>query len=381
MNVTSPLRWMRRTSDGSTGRLLQLCVGYFFFYIVFLVATKYFTDYILQDIADPAKLASMTAKMNIEFLVYSTVGGNLACLVIVFLFRWYRLKSERHVRLGRISFPIELLYIIPSGICTAVVIPTTTLMYTLPITVMVAMVIMRGSIIVISRLVDAIQIAQGILKKKVYMQEEMGVVFAVLAVSVQLFYERGSTHFDLLGSPLASVILAGYIAAYFIRLYIMNYYRNTRTAGAPQDNKAFFAVEQITAGVVLLAALVMLSLYGNSDIRQLALFHESLTSPSVHWRWETALGAFFGAQAFFAVFLFMFKGRTATFSGLVNRLTSLVAGTASTLIVYFTFGGKLPQEKDWVSLAFIFVAVSFLAVAERKRTRELLTAERPSVMS
>lgn len=35
---------------------------------------------------------------------------------------------------------------------------------TLPISVMVAMVIMRGSIIIISRLIDAIQIRQGILK-------------------------------------------------------------------------------------------------------------------------------------------------------------------------------------------------------------------------
>ena len=65
---------------------------------------------------------------------------------------------------GKLEFPSELLYIVPSGICTAVVIPTTTLMYMLPISVMVAMVIMRASVIIISRVVDAIQIHQNILR-------------------------------------------------------------------------------------------------------------------------------------------------------------------------------------------------------------------------
>jgi hypothetical protein len=365
---------MWKTTEGSTGRLIQLCIGYFFLYIFFLVASKYFTDYVVQGIADPVVLKEMKTKMNVEFLVYSTIGGNLLCLVIVFAFRWYKLKSNNMIKFAGMNIPSELLYIIPSGICTAIVIPTTTLMYTLPITVMVAMVMMRGSIIVISRIVDAIQIAQGILKKKVYFQEEMGVVFAILAVCVQLFYERGNAQFDFISYTPAVAILSSYIIAYFIRLYIMNYYRNTRTKGVPQDNKGFFSIEQITAGVVLL--LVGLGLYHltNSDVKQIVLFKESFITPSMHWRWEVIAGIFFGAQAFLSVFLFMFKGRTATFSGLVNRLTSLIAGTASTLIVYYTFGGKFPEQKDWLSLLFILVAVGFLTVAERRRTQELLAA-------
>jgi hypothetical protein len=363
---------MFKTTEGSTKRLIQLCIGYFFLYIVFLIASKYFTDYVLQGIADPVVLKELKTKMNVEFLVYSTIGGNLLCLIIVFAFRWYKLKSNNFIKFAGMNIPSELLYIIPSGICTAVVIPTTTLMYTLPITVMVAMVMMRGSIIVISRIVDAVQIAQGILKKKVYFQEEMGVVFAILAVCVQLFYERGNAQFDFIRYTPAVVILSSYIIAYFIRLYIMNYYRNTRAKGVPQDNKGFYALEQISAGIVLL--LVGLGLYHltNSDIIQISLFKSSFTFPSVHWGWEMFAGTFFGAQAFLSVFLFMFKGRTATFSGLVNRLTSLIAGTVSTIIVYFTFGGKFPDQKDWLSLLFILIAVGFLSRAEKKRSAELI---------
>jgi len=366
---------MWKTTEGSTGRLIQLCIGYFFLYIFFLVASKYFTDYVLQGIADPLVLKEMKTKMNVEFLVYSTIGGNLLCLLIVFAFRWYKLKSNNMIKFVGMNIPAELLYIVPSGICTAVVIPTTTLMYTLPITVMVAMVIMRGSIIVISRIVDAIQIRRGILKKKVYFQEEMSVVFAILAVGVQLFFERGNAQFDFISYTPAVVILSSYIVAYFIRLYIMNYYRNTRSRSVPQDNKGFFAIEQITAGVVLLLIGLGLYHFSNSDTKQIVLFKESFITPSIHWRWEVIAGVFFGAQAFLSVFLFMFKGRTATFSGLVNRLTSLIAGTASTLIVYFALGGKFPEQKDWVSLVFILVAVGFLSFAERRRAKELIAAQ------
>jgi hypothetical protein len=78
--------------------------------------------------------------------------------------------------------------------------------------------------------------------------------------------------------------------------------------------------------------------------------------------------------AFFSVFIFMFKGRTATFAGLVNRLTSLIAGTTATLVFGLVFGGRLPGLTDWVSLCFILGAVAFLTIAERRRAAELAAA-------
>ena len=79
-------------------------------------------------------------------------------------------------------------------------------------------------------------------------------------------------------------------------------------------------------------------------------------------------------MAFFSVFIFMFKGRTATFTGLVNRLTSLVAGTTVTLLFYALYGGKFPSMQDWVSLGFILVSIAFLTKAETRRARELVAA-------
>lgn len=358
---------MWKTADGSTGRLIQLAFGYFFFYVITGITVKYFTG---------SSTAGYPGMNEIEYLVYSTAGGNLIALAVAVALRWYRMTSNKIVTWGTLRFPQEIVYIIPSGFCTAVVIPTTTLMYLLPISVMVAMVIMRASVIIISRFVDAIQIRQGILKKRVYAEENYAVVFALLAAAMNVFWVAPGD-FDFMHSSAAVSILGSYVVAYSIRIYIMNYYKNTRDQGVKLDNNGFFAIEQIAATAVLVAAGCIL--YNAADWFEstnegLLTFTRSIASPHPAWGWGVAAGFAFGIVAFFSVFIFMFRGRTATFAGLVNRLTSLVAGTSATLVSYFLFQGGFPKPQDWISLGFILIAVWFLSRAEKKRTQELLLA-------
>lgn len=359
---------MWKTVEGSTARLLQLCAGYFVFYVITGVTVRYFQFY-PAEFGGP-KMAGMT------FLTYSTVGGTMICLGWVLAFRWYRLKSNRMISMAGFSFPSEFLYIIPSGICTAVVIPTTTLMYSLKgVSVMVAMVLMRGSVIVISRIVDTLQIRQGIMHKKIYFEENVGVAFALLAVGTKIFWGvffGFGNSFDFLHSRAAMTILFCYVSAYAFRIYIMNYFKNTRPKGVPYDNKGFFAVEQISASVVLVwvGAGLFFGFLGAGG-EQAELFKEALVSPHPAWMGAGFAGVAFGIVAFFSVFIFMFRGRTATFAGLVNRLTSLVAGTTATLIFWVFYRGKFPTPQDWLSLVFILFAVGFMTVAERKRAAEL----------
>jgi hypothetical protein len=378
---------MSNDKSGSTSRLIQLCFGYFAFYTVTGVLVKYFTQ-----LREP-KMSDMA------FLFNNTVGGSIFAVGVVLLFGWIRLKSNQLVRWGPFQVPSEVAYIIPSGICTAVVIPTTTLMYTLPISVLVAMVIMRGSIIVISRLVDEVQIRQGILKKQVFREENLAVVFALMAVATNVLLlplvdflaardipadqwlglkaGAGRGSFDFLHSVPAMTILSSYIVAYSIRLYIMNFYKNTRATGVAQDNKGFFAIEQLAASgtMLLIGALLFFGpgAFGWSDFRVVA-FGEAIRHPDLA---AVLSGVPYGILAFFSVFIFMFKGRTATFAGLVNRLTSLVAGTAATLLLFFFFHTRFPTAQDWISLLFILVAVYFLSRAEKLRMAEMATAPTP----
>ena len=379
---------MTQDRSASTARLVQLCAGYFAFYTMTGVLVKYFTQ-----LRDP-KMSDMA------FLFNNTLGGSAFALAVVLLFRWVRLRSNRMERWGPFQVPSEARYIIPSGVCTAIVIPTTTLMYTLPISVLVAMVIMRGSIIVISRLVDEVQIRQGILKKRVFHEENLAVIFALLAVGtnvvllplvdflaarnipadrwlgLQAGAGRGS--FDFLGSVPAMTILVSYLIAYSIRLYIMNYFKNTRAAGVEQDNRGFFAIEQLAAAGTMAGIGVLLfvgpGLFGWSDFRVLE-FRDAMAHPDPA---AVLSGLPYGVVAFFSVFIFMFKGRTATFAGLVNRLTSLVAGTSATLLLALLFGTRLPTAQDWISLVFILIAVYFLTRAEQLRSAELGATPEPA---
>jgi hypothetical protein len=161
-------------------------------------------------------------------------------------------------------------------------------------------------------------------------------------------------------------ILGLYIVAYSIRLYIMNYFKNTRAHGVRLDNRGFFAIEQLAASgtLAVVALLVLLGPgWGTQDPR-VAEARAALLAPD-----PVAIlsGIPFGIVAFFSVFLFMFQGRTATFAGLVNRLTSLLAGTTATLLLWWLFGSAPPSRTDWASFLFILIAVAFLARAERKR--------------
>ncbi|MFI5371067.1 MAG: hypothetical protein ACHQ52_05870 [Candidatus Eisenbacteria bacterium] len=372
------LAFMLRTRTGSTGRLIQLCLGYFVTYVATGVLVKVFTGGIRQP-----------RMSEVAYLFNNTFGSSLLCVAVVVLFGWLRLKSARTIRVLGLELPSEVLYIVPSGVCTAIVIPATTMLYLLPISVMVAMVIMRGCVIVIGRAVDAIQIRQGILHRKVYAEENWAVVFALLAVSSQVLLipvagylaRRGvdvghvlgmtpkaiAGGFDFVHNATAMTILTSYVVAYAVRIYIMNYFKNTRPPGVEQDNRGFFAVEQITASLVMVVVgflVVQGPVWFGWTNPQVVEFRAAALHPD-----PAALisGVPWAMVAFFSVFLFMFQGRTATFAGLVNRLTSLLAGTTATVLLAWWFGLKPPAIPDWVSLAFILVAVGFLTRAEQKR--------------
>jgi hypothetical protein len=369
---------MGKTAPGSTSRLLELCSGYFGLYVLTGIFAKMFTG------GYPLRMPEMA------YLFNNTLGSSAIAVAVVLVLGWTRLKSNRPLRWGRWTVPSEIAYIIPSGICTAIIIPGTTLMYTLTgVSVMVAMVIMRGSIIVISRLVDAVQIRQGILKRRVYAEENWAVVFALCAVATNLLLLPLVSLLEAHGIPAARwirvkpgtagdgfdlfhvVVLGLYVVAYTVRIYLMNYFKNTRAKGVPLDNRGFFAIEQISASLTMVAVVVILCLTSSGSAGTAGLlkqFRDAVQHPDPL---PILSGLPFGILAFFSVFIFMFKGRTATFAGLVNRLTSLLAGTTATLLMFFLFKAKFPSGQDWVSLSFILVAVWFLTRAEKLRSAEL----------
>ena len=104
-------------------------------------------------------------------------------------------------------------------------------------------------------------------------------------------------------------------------------------------------------------------------------FSDAFKNAPSKWKQTVLAGVPFGLASFFSVFLFMFKGRTATFAGLVNRLTSLIAGTAATLFVFWLIKDQHPPKmEDWFGLVLMFIAIYFIGKAEKKRSCELAKA-------
>jgi hypothetical protein len=262
--------------------------------------------------------------------------------------------------------------------CTAFIIPATTLLFAMPISVMVAMVIMRAGVLIVSRAVDQILIWQGHLKKKVTWEENAAVLVSLGALSLKpliaLVMGSGNTskHFEFLSSPLVLSILGIYLFSYFLRLYIMNYFKNQAGHTAAIDNRAFFAAEQISASLTMAFVGVVVFLLSSSDDAKsfLGKYVLAFTAPHAAWKSAGVSGLAYGMVAFFSVFIFMLRGRTATFAGLANRLTSLIAGTTATLVTWAFFHGEFPGRADWASLFLIFAAVALLYKSEMKARRE-----------
>jgi len=337
---------IRGPKGGSTALLVLYAFLYFSLYALFGLLLKVYQG--------PSS-AGFPGQTDIEFLVYSTAGSALVCLGVIFGGKWWQAQWS-----GR-----ELLYIAAAGTFTAFVIPTTKLIYSLQISVMVAMIVMRGSIIVISRAVDAALAWQGVSGKKVRWEENLAVLFALAAVSLNVAYAKEGD-FEFLRSGAALTILGIYLVSYSLRLYFMNYFKFTRSPNHTAEKKNYFAVEQLVASFWIFGFVGLAFFF---PIPGGAPIANAITSP--HPQWLSALllaGVPFGIGAFFSAFLFLFEGRTATFSALANRLSSLLAGVASTLLFAFFYAGKWPKNEDWASLALVLIAVALLAKAETQNS-------------
>lgn len=297
-----------------------------------------------------------------QYAVFSTAGGVTVSLLIVFGLGW--LKYFKATIRGEVPM------IAASGFGTAVVIVTTTLMYSFKgVSVMVAQVLMRGSVIILMLGVDWIMIQRGLSTSKITKTQYKGVAFALAAIACAIFAparalkpgQHAATFVEILPTLLAYICLG-----YAIRLFIQQLWKNKKGQAA-QDNRGFFAVEQLfaVATLAVVAAYICLS---SSTAPDLVDAQQALR----HWNWSAmGSGVFFGLVAVPSVFLMMLKGRSGTFGALLNRVVTLIAGTIATCALAITFGQDWPTVYDWVSFGLLIVALHYVgkAAAEKKASQ------------
>src|ERR1043166_224014 len=103
---------------------------------------------------------------------------------------------------------------------------------------------------------------------------------------MNIFFKPAAGAFDFLHSGAAMTILLSYIAAYALRIYIMNYFKNTREKGVPQDNKGFFTWEQIAAAITMFLATLLVFFapdWFGWNPPQVQVFREAILVPKPKW--------------------------------------------------------------------------------------------------
>jgi hypothetical protein len=340
--------WRERLADYS---IWGYAFGYFACYVPYSYLTK---------VLSSGNLASLDGRSlsGVSLLPISVAASALSMLVFLTAMGWWR--YAHHSRVLGLSIPHPTRWTFLSGLCTALIIASTTLAYTFEgISIVFAMLLMRGGLLVMAPLVDAIT------RRHVRWFSWAALLCAMLALLVGLVDTR---HYSL--TLLAVLDIAVYLAAYFVRLRFMS---RLAKAKDPHTNRRYFVEEQMTAAPMLLVMLVLVLLLGGEG-RLAAALHVGF---SAYWAepflWAIiVLGVFSQGNGVFGSLIFLDR-RENSFCVPVNRSSSVLAGIVASLWVATHAGQSPPSASQFVGAAIIILAILFLSIPPwleaRRRTR------------
>jgi hypothetical protein len=293
--------------------------------IVWLFALGYFLCYAPYVALVKLSTIGAHAAEGAALLPISLAATVASFLVLVTLLGWWHHfeKPPRHV--------------VVSGIGTAVIIGTTTLAYTFSgVSVILALLLMRGGVLVLAPLVDLF-----------HGRKVRWFAWAALAISI------GAVAVTITGTPdrrlTAGVLinLAGYLTGYVLRLPCM-----TRCAKVddPVCTRRYFVQEVVVASMLLLAVPALLAL---GDVAPLRRGYADLSSSTI------LIGVCYALLYLFGTLIYLDR-RENSFCIPLNRGASLLAGVAVTFLMQ-PYGFAAPRTADLVAAAMIAVALMFLS--------------------
>ncbi len=320
--------------------------GYFACYVPYSFMTKVMSKGLLPSLEG-------TGLAGFSILPVTALATTLAMIVTISILGWWRYAS--HSTLFGISFPHPTKWTFLSGVCTALIIGTTTLAYTFEgLSIVFAMVLMRGGVLIIGPIVDKIT------KRKVRWFAYAGMSFALFALLISLFDTSGYRV-----PLLAGIVIATYLASYFIRFQFMSRLAKSESADA---NKRYFVEEQMTATPMFVLMLVILAIFNTGEITETVRL-----GFTYHWNqpylWALiAIGVLSQGTGVFGTLVFLDKNEN-TYCIPVNRSSSIIAGVLASYLLTL-LGVPAPATSRLISAGLIVFAILFLtippALAKRK---------------
>jgi protein-tyrosine-phosphatase len=319
-----------------------LAIGYFACYVPYSALTKAVTSGLWPGLQGQIP--------GFRLLPASVIATVVCMLSITTAMGWWRAVSRRKV-LG-LELPIPGRSTFLAGLCTAVIIGTTTLAYSLSGSSIVFMLLLlRGGVLMLAPLVDFIY------KHRVPWVSWGGFFLSMLATGIAL---SESWRSEL--SWMAVVDVTAYLTGYFFRLQLMSRFAKTRDH---RVNLRYFAEEHLVASPALLVMLAFVALLGWGEVgRELRLgFTTFLLTPEAVP--AVLVGVLYEALFVFGTWIYLYPSEH-TFSIPVNRSSSLLAGVAAMYGMAYLVGTRPPSAYQLGSAALILVAIFLWSSTSRE---------------
>jgi hypothetical protein len=290
------------------------------------------------------------------------VGTAVVTPLIVTGLGWWRYAGRRQL-LG-VSMPWPTRCTLLAGLATALIIYTTTLMYSFSgVSIVLAMLLMRAGVLMLAPVVD------GLFKRRVrwFSWTAFGLsLFALVAVAAEL---RGYHLTWALG-----VTVGAYVGAYAVRLQCMNIQAKSHDRDATHR---YFVEEQMVAMGVLLVVPVALGLAGSSGVMlEIRRGFASLVASNALWP-SLLIGVLYAFLYWFGTSIYLDR-RENTFCISLNRCSSVLAVVAASYAIAFLFGEPLPNAGELAGAALLAIAMLFLSPLHHLRVRRIRVEERVS---
>jgi drug/metabolite transporter (DMT)-like permease len=325
--------------------IAALCFGYFASYVPYSMMTKMITKGLVLGL-DGKGLTGF------QIQPLAVLGSFTAMYIFITFAGWW--KHATHSKVFGISIPRPQWYTFIAGVCTAGQIITTTLAYSFNgISIVFAMLLMRGGVLMMAPIVDMIVKKR---QRHIYWPSFVAAVLAMAALIVA-FAGKGGTAMTWL----ASINIGCYLLGYFFRLAFMSRWAKSDD---PVEKKRYFTEEQMVANPLLLVSLLVIGLFGIGSGTE--------TIPGQIWTgfsqlpfngffiYVFILGVFSYGTGLFGSLIYLDK-RENTFTVPANRSASIIAGVIATYLLSIFYGQRYPGTNEIAGAAIIIAAIAFLA--------------------
>lgn len=358
--------------------------GYFAAYVPYSFMTKVLTKGLLGTGTDDPRMAVN----SFEILPPTIMASIVVMLCFISCMKWWKYATQWSLKLGAktISLPRPRLWTLLSGICTGLVVVTTTLAYTIDgVSIVFAMLLMRGGMLIMSPIVDSLN------KRHVrwFSWAALGMSLAALLVSNlwEPFFQGKSIAEVTAFNAMLGLDLLVYLGSYFFRLSFMS---KLAKSDNDDDTKKFFVEEQMVGTPSILVILFVLSLFGAGQTSDTLLgglhagFHSFWDHPGTVIAIAMAIGFCSQFNGVFGGLILLDKSENA-FAVPVNRCSSILAGVCATAALALVFDGyHLPGTGEFVGAGFILGAILFLTIpkmVQKTKTQKATTSASPVTAS